>query len=121
MGARPGSDMSLTGTSLPRALIRPRSTEEVAAALRLCNAAGVPVIAQGGMTLLTDPETGEHVLVDTGDVEFRSRLWELAQARQRQLEAVAAHAGIALHPVSTDEDLVGALLRMARLRSKWRR
>ena len=53
MGARPGSDMSLTGTSLPRALIRPRSTEEVAAALRLCNAAVVPVIAQGGMTGLS--------------------------------------------------------------------
>lgn len=50
MGARPASDMSLTGTSLPRALLRPRTTEEVATALRLCNAAGVPVIAQGGMT-----------------------------------------------------------------------
>jgi len=50
MGARPASDMSLTGTSPPRALLRPRTTEEVATALRLCNAAGVPVIAQGGMT-----------------------------------------------------------------------
>ncbi len=50
MGARPGSDMSLTGTALPRALIRPRNTEEVATALKLCNEAGVPVIAQGGMT-----------------------------------------------------------------------
>ncbi|MEI7599734.1 MAG: FAD-binding oxidoreductase [Aestuariivirga sp.] len=50
MGQRPGSDMSLTGTSLPRALIRPRSTDEVATALNLCNTAGVPVIAQGGMT-----------------------------------------------------------------------
>jgi FAD/FMN-containing dehydrogenase len=50
MGARPASDMSLTGTSLPRAVVRPRSTEDVAAVLRLCNAAGVPVIAQGGMT-----------------------------------------------------------------------
>ena len=50
MGAKPSSDMSLTGTALPRALIRPRSTEDVATALRLCNTAGVPVIAQGGMT-----------------------------------------------------------------------
>ncbi len=50
MGARPASDMSLTGTALPRALLRPRSTADLAAALRLCNAAGVPVIAQGGMT-----------------------------------------------------------------------
>jgi uncharacterized protein (DUF58 family) len=74
-----------------------------------------------GLIALTDPETGEHVLVDTGDPDFRSRLWGLAQARQRQLEAVAAHAGIALHRISTDEDLVGALLRIARLRSSWRR
>jgi len=50
MGAKPSSDMSLTGTSPPRALLRPRTTEEVATALRMCNAAGVPVIAQGGMT-----------------------------------------------------------------------
>ena len=50
MGAKPASDMSLTGNTPPRALIRPRTTEEVATALRLCNEAGVPVIAQGGMT-----------------------------------------------------------------------
>lgn len=50
MGAKPASDMSGTGNAAPRALIRPRSTPEVAAALRLCHAAGVPVIAQGGMT-----------------------------------------------------------------------
>jgi FAD/FMN-containing dehydrogenase len=50
MGARSASDMSYTGNTPPRALIRPRSTEEVSAALRLCHAAGVPVIAQGGMT-----------------------------------------------------------------------
>lgn len=50
MGARPASDMSLTGNTPPRALIRPRTTEGVATALRLCNEAGVPVIAQGGMT-----------------------------------------------------------------------
>ena len=78
-------------------------------------------LPEAGLMALTDPETGEQVLVDTGDAEFRSRLAELAQLRQKQLERVVAHAGIALHPVSTDEDLVGALLRMARLRAKWRR
>ena len=50
MGSKPASDMSYTGNTPPRAVIRPRSTGEVATALRLCNAAGVPVIAQGGMT-----------------------------------------------------------------------
>ena len=50
MGRKPFGDMSLTGTSLPRALVRPRSTEEVSAVLRLCHEALVPVIAQGGLT-----------------------------------------------------------------------
>lgn len=65
MGAKPASDMSLTGSSPPRALLRPRTTEEVATALRLCNAAGVPVIAQGGMTGLAGGAnpTGNEVAI----------------------------------------------------------
>ncbi|MGA7266108.1 MAG: FAD-binding oxidoreductase [Aestuariivirga sp.] len=50
IGARYRSDRSETGTALPLAVIRPRTTEEVSAALQLCHAAGQPVIAQGGMT-----------------------------------------------------------------------
>jgi FAD/FMN-containing dehydrogenase len=50
MGMKPLGDMSVTGTSLPRAVIRPRSTAEVSAALKLCHEAHVPVIAQGGLT-----------------------------------------------------------------------
>ncbi len=50
MGAAPSSDMSYTGNALPRALIRPRTVEQLSAAMTLCHAAGAPVIAQGGMT-----------------------------------------------------------------------
>ena len=50
MGRKPFGDMSLTGNSLPRALVRPRNTEEVSAVLRLCHEAHVPVIVQGGLT-----------------------------------------------------------------------
>ncbi len=50
IGPRHRSDASETGTAAPLALIRPRTTDEVATALRLCHAAGIPVIAQGGMT-----------------------------------------------------------------------
>lgn len=35
---------------LPQALIRPRSTDQVAAALRICNALGTPVVTQGGLS-----------------------------------------------------------------------
>lgn len=50
MGEKPRSDMSGTGSALPLALIRPRSVEQLSTAMRICNAAGTPVIAQGGMT-----------------------------------------------------------------------
>ncbi len=65
VGARYRSDRSETGTALPQAVIRPRTTEEMSAALRLCHAAGQPVIAQGGMTGLAgggNPMGSEFVI-----------------------------------------------------------
>ncbi|MCX7646660.1 MAG: FAD-binding oxidoreductase [Rhodobacteraceae bacterium] len=44
------SDWSRTGRHLPPALLRPASTEEVAAALALCHRHRQPVVVQGGMT-----------------------------------------------------------------------
>ena len=49
-GERHSSDRSGTGSAQPLAVIRPRTVADVAAALKLCHAHGVPVIAQGGMT-----------------------------------------------------------------------
>ncbi|UOM32928.1 FAD-binding oxidoreductase [Acuticoccus sp. I52.16.1] len=44
----------------PKALLLPRTTEEVAAALALCNEAGQPVVTQGGMTgLAAGAQPGE--------------------------------------------------------------
>jgi len=39
---------------VPRALVRPKTTEDVSEILRLCNDAGQPVVPQGGMTGLVD-------------------------------------------------------------------
>jgi FAD/FMN-containing dehydrogenase len=47
---RHASDWSGIVLSEPRAVIRPRTTEAVAAVLRLCNAAGQAVVVQGGRT-----------------------------------------------------------------------
>lgn len=44
------SDASQSGRHLPLAYVRPRTTEEVSAALRTCNAHRMPVVIQGGMT-----------------------------------------------------------------------
>ena len=43
-------DWSGLADSRPLALVRPRTTAEVAATLRACHAAGVPVVPQGGLT-----------------------------------------------------------------------
>ena len=43
-------DWSGLPATTPLALVRPRSTAEVAATLRICHAAGVPVVPQGGLT-----------------------------------------------------------------------
>ena len=48
--ARHQADWSGVAPVLPLALLRPTSTEQVAAALRICHAYRVPVVPQGGMT-----------------------------------------------------------------------
>lgn len=65
IGARHASDASETGGTPPLAVVRPRSTEEVSAILRLCNLAGAAVVPQGGMTGLAgaaNPLGGEIAL-----------------------------------------------------------
>lgn len=46
-----------TPPTAPRALVLPRSVEDVAAALRICHAHAQPVVTQGGMTGLADGAT----------------------------------------------------------------
>ncbi|HEV7320301.1 MAG TPA: FAD-binding oxidoreductase [Ensifer sp.] len=50
IGERHRSDASLTGHDLPKAVLRPTSSEEIAEALRLCNERGQAVVVQGGLT-----------------------------------------------------------------------
>jgi len=60
--ARNRTDAAAEVVAEPLALLLPRSTAEVAAALSLCHAAGQPVVPQGGMTGLVDasrPAPGE--------------------------------------------------------------
>ncbi|MEK7417835.1 MAG: FAD-binding oxidoreductase, partial [Pseudomonadota bacterium] len=48
--ARYHTDWSGTPPQRPLALVRPRSTDEVSALMRLCTAHRVPVVPQGGLT-----------------------------------------------------------------------
>ncbi len=70
---------------------------------------------------MEDAETGEQLLVDTSDPIFRRRFGEVVAARERQLQADVRRAGIRLDAISTEEELVGALLRLAALRKRRRR
>jgi FAD/FMN-containing dehydrogenase len=63
--ARYRCDASAIDATFPVALLRPRRTEEVALALRLCHASGQPVVPQGGLTGLAGgatPRRGDIVL-----------------------------------------------------------
>lgn len=74
-----------------------------------------------GMVYVEDAETGEQIFVDTDDPFFRARLRAAADDRQAALVAATRSAGVDLHQVLTDEDLVRALVRISALRRRRRR
>jgi len=71
-----------------------------------------------GMVYVEDAETGEQIFVDTSDPAFRARLLEAARTRDEALLAATRAAGVSLHRVGTDEDLVRALVRVSALRAR---
>jgi uncharacterized protein (DUF58 family) len=74
-----------------------------------------------GLIVVEDSETGEQLYVDTSNPEFRRRFFEAAERREVTLKESLNRAGVDLYSVSTEEDLVGAIVRMAALRKKQRR
>jgi uncharacterized protein (DUF58 family) len=74
-----------------------------------------------GTVAVQDAETGEVVYVDTGNPEFRRRFGEVSAQREAELLGAAKRAGVHLDTVSTEEDLVGALVRIVRRRGAQRR
>lgn len=74
-----------------------------------------------GSIYVEDAETGEQIFVDTSDPGFRSRLKVAADQRQEALEAATRSAGVDLHQIRTDEDLVRSLVRISALRRSRRR
>jgi uncharacterized protein (DUF58 family) len=74
-----------------------------------------------GSIYVEDTETGEQIFVDTSDGGFRARLRAAADQRQAALEEATRAAGVDLHQIRTDEDLVRSLLRISALRRSRRR
>mgnify|MGYP000650918417 CR=1 FL=1 len=74
-----------------------------------------------GPIFMEDAETGEQLYVDTGDVRFRRRFLEAAERREAEINAAFKRAGVEALSLSTEEDLVSAIVRFAALRRERRR
>ena len=71
-----------------------------------------------GLVLMQDAETGEQLYVDTHDRRFRLRFAEAAQRRQADLDAAFRHAGVDVLSLSTEDDLVRAIVQFAAQRKQ---
>ena len=78
-------------------------------------------LPDAGLIVVEDAETGEQLYVDTGNLDFRRRFFEAAQHREATLQTNFKRVGAPYFAVSTTEDLVSVIVRMATLRKKWRR
>lgn len=74
-----------------------------------------------GMVIMDDSETGEQMYVDTSDRRFRRRFYEAAQRREAELYATFRQAGVDVLSLSTDDDLVQAIVRFAAARRQRKR
>ena len=73
-----------------------------------------------GLVPMNDSETGESVYVDTHDARFRKRFAAVVQKREAELSAAFRRAGVDVLSLSTEDDLVNAILRFAALRKQRR-
>ena len=73
-----------------------------------------------GFVLMRDAETGEQLFVDTHDRRFRRRFAALAATHEQDLRSAFGQAGVDALELSTNDDLVDAILRFADLRKRRR-
>lgn len=71
-----------------------------------------------GLITFRDAETGEQVLVDTHDKGFRKRFARIAAEREAALGQALVRAGVDTLELSTDGDLVDAVMRFTDLRKR---
>lgn len=71
-----------------------------------------------GLLTLRDAETGEQVLVDTHDAGFRKRFARIAAQREAELREALGAAGVDALELSTEADLVDAIVRFVDMRKR---
>jgi uncharacterized protein (DUF58 family) len=79
-------------------------------------------LPNAGLMTLQDSESSEQLLIDTANPKFRMRYAKLVEEREQQLQTTFAQSGVDALELSTDEDIVAALLRFSELRKRrlWR-
>ncbi len=78
-------------------------------------------LPDAGFIVVEDAETGEQIFVDSSSLAFRRRFQEISQRREATLQENLKHAGVDLYTISTEDDLVKSIVRMAALRKRRRR
>ena len=73
-----------------------------------------------GTIIMEDSETGEQLYVDTHDKKFRQRFQEAARRREASLNETFKRSGVDALSLSTEEDLVRAIVRFATVRQQRR-
>jgi uncharacterized protein (DUF58 family) len=88
-------------------------------ALRVIDAAddGLPEV---GLVVVEDAETGEQLIVDSADPLFRSRFQAGVDERDAVLSGRMRRAGVPLHRVDTDRDVLESLVEVV-ASTRWRR
>jgi uncharacterized protein (DUF58 family) len=93
-----------------RSLLRLTPRHEVVA-LRVTDAAD-DELPDAGLVVIEDAETGEQLVIDSGDPLLRARLRAGVEERDVRLAAGMRRAGVPLHRIGTDADLVTALIEV---------
>jgi uncharacterized protein (DUF58 family) len=69
-----------------------------------------------GLIELEDEETGEQILVDTGDPGFRMRFKEMVESRNKKISQITKRLEIDMIEISTSEDWIKPILKFFKMR-----
>ena len=78
-------------------------------------------LPDAGPIIMEDAETGEQLYVDTSDKKFRQRFQAAAQQREAQLNLAFKRAGVDSLSLSTEDDLVKAIIGFVKSRQERRK
>ena len=93
-----------------RSLLRLTPRHEIVA-LRVTDAAD-DELPDAGLIVVEDAETGEQLIVDSGDPMLRARFQAGVGERAARLDAGMRRAGVLLHRINTADDLTDSLIEV---------